>query len=76
MNVRYSPSVVTTLAEALTPPDAHAWALTDVDSGRIKGVYASESLATAAVADLVGKPGLFVLTIVHPNRCNCADLAA
>ena len=71
---RYDPSVVRTLAAAMgTDPDAHDFVVTDTDTGRVKGVYATEELAIAAVQRLIGIPGLWILTVVHPAHCDCPE---
>jgi len=68
--------MVRTLCAAMgRPANAHEYALTDTSTGRVKGIYATQEFAIAAVQHLVGKPGLWVLTVVHPARCQCAEAA-
>lgn len=74
---RYDMGAVRTIAEAMgTSPDAHDYVLTDTATGRVKGVYASAELAAAAFTRLGASGGLFVLTVLHPERCGCPEVAA
>jgi hypothetical protein len=72
---RYDVSVVRTLSAAMgTSPNKHDYAITDTDTGRVKGTYANELLAFEAMERLAGTRGLFVLTVLHPATCRCPDV--
>ncbi len=73
---RFDVGVIRTLARAMgTSPDAHDYVITDTASGRVKGIYATEALASAAIQRLVGTGGLYVLAILHPDGCDCLEAA-
>lgn len=70
----YDVSAVQTLESALMPADVHSWAITDIDTGAIKGIYARQDQALAAFRRFA--PGVFVLTVLHPAACDCPEVAA
>jgi hypothetical protein len=73
---RYSPSSVRTLVAAMNlPGSAHAYALTDTATGATRGVFATEQAAMEATARLAQPGMLLVLTVVHPDRCDCLEVA-
>jgi hypothetical protein len=69
---RYSPSSVRTLVAAMNvPASAHAYALTDTARGSCRGVYTTEQAAIEASLRLAQPGMLIVLTVLHPDRCDC-----
>ena len=72
---RYSASAVRTIESALgIPANVHSWAITNTSNGTIKGVYRRQGLALEALVRLGA--GLFVMTVLHPDKCGCPEMAA
>ena len=72
----YDASVVRTLEAAIgRPADAHSWVLTDTSTGTVKGIYASEQLAATAIMKLAKRGKVYVMTVLHPARCTCPEVA-
>jgi hypothetical protein len=73
---KYDVSAVRTLAAAMgTPADVHDYAITDTETGQVRGIYRTQELALAACVRLMRPGALLVLTVVHPPRCGCPEVA-
>jgi len=74
---RFSASAVRTLEAAVgRPADVHSWVISDASAGTTKGIYASEALATDAFTRLMQPGRVYVLTVLHPDKCGCPEVAA
>lgn len=73
--IRYSPSAVRTLAAAMgRAADAHDYVLTDTSTGHVKGVYVTQELAVRALQRMATTSGVYVLSVLHPANCDCAEV--
>jgi hypothetical protein len=69
---KYDVGVVRTLSAAMgRPANTHDYVVTDTRTGSVKGIYATQEMATAALLQHAQPGSLYVMTVVHPAACRC-----